>query len=301
MLQTYNPKNADLIVNINGRLIHRDQAGISPFDSSVQNGDAVWEGLRLYSGRIFRLHQHLDRLRKSAAALQYATYPQDQYLIDQLRRTLAANEMTDGVHLRLTVTRGIKYTSGLDPRINTLGCGMIILAEFKPPVFDHEGIRLITANVRRPFASVLDQHIHSCNQLTSILAKLEANAAGADDALLLDPNGFLAETSATHLFIVRQNRIETPTTAACPEGITRAAVLELCEKYRIPHAVRNITPAEVQGADEVFCTGTMGELTPVTQIDSTVYNNGHPGPFCQRLSSLFQELTHDDSEGFVEG
>src|SRR3954468_1703194 len=280
MLQQYNTANANLIVNINGELVHRDKAGVSPFDSAVQNGDAVWEGLRLYKGRIFRLQQHLDRLRKSAAMLRYEKYPTDEYLIDQLRRTLNANKMTDGVHIRLTVSRGVKYTSGLDPRINTKGCSMFILAEFKPPVYDKAGITLMTAKIRRPPANVLDQHIHSCNQLTSILAKIEANAAGADDALMFDTEGFLAETNATHVFVVKDGVVETSSTRACPEGITRAAVLELCERHAIAHRVRDITPEELAAADEVFCTGTMGELAPVTRIDATVYNGAKVGAMC---------------------
>src|ERR1700722_18521724 len=214
MLQAYNPKNANLIVNINGNLVVRDQAAISPFDSSVQNGDAVWEGLRLYNGRIFRLKQHLDRLRKSAAMLQYERYPEDDYIIEQLRRTLAANNMIDGVHIRLTISRGVKYTSGLDPRINTAGCTLIILPEFKPPVYDKTGITLMTSSIRRPPANVLNQHIHSCNQLTSIIAKLEANAAGADDAIMLDLDGNLAETNASHVFVVKGGVVETSTTRA---------------------------------------------------------------------------------------
>ena len=296
MLQPQNPANANLIVNINGVLAHRDQAAVSPFDSSVQNGDAVWEGLRLYNGRIFRLRQHLDRLRRSATTLQYANFPTDEYLIEQLRKTLAANNMTDGVHIRLTVSRGAKYTSGMDPRINTQGCTLIILPEFKPPVYDKRGITLITAKIRRPFADVLDQHIHSCNQLTSILAKLEANAAGADDALMLDTKGFLAETNATHVFIVKDGVVETSTTRACPEGITRAAVLELCERNGIPHNVRDITPAEIIAADEVFCTGTMGELTPVIRIDQTIYNGGKAGEISSRLSELFRKMTEGPGE-----
>jgi branched-chain amino acid aminotransferase len=296
MLQTYNARNANLIVNINGNLMPRDQAAISPFDSAVQNGDAVWEGLRLYNGRIFRLQQHLDRLRKSAAMLQYAGYPEDVYIIEQFRRTLAANNMVDGVHVRLTITRGVKYTSGLDPRINTAGCTLIILPEFKPPVYDKTGITLMTSSIRRPPANVLNQHIHSCNQLTSILAKLEANAAGADDALMLDLDGNLAETNASHVFIVKSNVVETSTTRACPEGITRSVVLELCGALSIPSRVRDISLAEVIAADEVFCTGTMGELVPVKQIDSTVYNDGQPGRMCLRLSALFHELVLRESE-----
>jgi branched-chain amino acid aminotransferase len=299
MLQTYNPKNADLIVNINGQLVHRDQAGVSPFDSAVQNGDAVWEGLRLYNGRIFRLQQHLNRLRLSASMLQYEGFPTDDYHVDELRRTLEANQMFDGVHVRLTVSRGIKYTSGLDPRINTNGCSLFILAEHKPPVYDKWGITLVTVKVRRPLASVLDQHIHSCNQLTSILAKLEANQKGADDALMLDVDGYLAETNATHVFVVKDGVVETSTTRACPEGITRAAVLELCQRSGIQHRVRSITPQEIRQADEVFCTGTMGELAPVKQIDDVTYNNAQPGPMCLRLSQLFREMTADPGESFA--
>jgi len=297
MLQSYNSANADLIVNINGELVHRDRAGVSPFDSSVQNGDAVWEGLRLYHGRIFRLRQHLDRLKHGAKLLGYAGMPSDDLLVEQLSRTLAANTMTDGVHVRLTVSRGIKYTSGLDPRINTKGCSYFILAEHKPPVYDRKGIKLMTSSIRRPFANVLNQHIHSCNQLTSILAKLEANAAGADDALMLDTEGFLAETNATHVFIVKDGVVETSTTRACPEGITRAAILELCDRERIERRVRDISPEEIASADEVFCTGTMGEIAPVVQIDQTICGDGEAGPMVQRLSELYSLMTGDPNEG----
>jgi branched-chain amino acid aminotransferase len=298
MLQPNNPANANVIVNLNGQLVPRDQAGVSPFDSSVQNGDAVWEGLRLYNGRIFRLRQHLDRLKKSAAMLHYDKFPDDAYLLEQLTRTLRANHMTDGVHIRLTVSRGVKYTSGLDPRLNAAGCSTFILPEFKPPVYDKSGITLITSKIRRPLANVLNQHIHSCNQLTSILAKLEANAAGADDALMLDTDGFVAETNATHLFFVKAGAVETPTTRACPEGITRGAVIELCQRHGIPCRVRDLTPADVASADEVFCTGTMGELVPVTRIDSQIFS---PGRVTARLAERFHSLTADPREGWEIG
>ena len=297
MLQPQNPANADLIVNINGQLVHRDQAGVSPFDSSVQNGDAVWEGLRLYDGRLFRLPQHLARLRNSAAMLHYEGMPSDERLIEELRRTLAANAMRDGVHIRLTVSRGLKYTSGLDPRINRAGCAFFILAEHKPPVYNNQrGVQLIIARQRRPFADVLDQHIHSCNQLTSILAKIEANAAGADDAVMLDTQGMLAETNATHVFLVRRGVVTTSTTRACPEGITRAAVLELCDQRGQATEVRDVPAAELSEAEEMFVTGTMGEITPVARLD------GHcfapiPGPITARIAEAFRELTGDPSQG----
>jgi branched-chain amino acid aminotransferase len=294
MLQTFNEKNRDLIVNIGGKLVHRDEAGVSPFDSSVQNGDAVWEGLRLYQGRIFKLEEHLDRLQHSARALAYAGMPTNEELIEQLRRTLAANDMFDNVHVRLMVSRGLKYTSGLDPRINTVGCTIIILPEHKQPVYDKSGLRLITAAHRRPPSDVLDQKIHSANQLTSILAKLEANAAGADDALMLDTRGFLAETNATHVFLVEGGVVSTPTTAACPEGITRATVLDLCRQHSIAHAVRDITLAEVYRAEELFCTGTMGELAPILEVDGRTIGNGVAGPMTERLSAFYGELTRSE-------
>src|ERR671912_2874877 len=156
MLQAFNEKNRDLIVSINGRLIHRDEAAVSPFDSVVQGGDAVWEGLRLYNGRIFALDEHLARLRRSAQALAFAEIPHDEEIVEQIRRTLAANAMTDGVHIRLTLTRGVKVTSGMDPRLNTSGPTLIVLAEHKPPVYDAGGLKLATSSVRRPGPDVLD-------------------------------------------------------------------------------------------------------------------------------------------------
>src|SRR5215218_9561595 len=163
MLQKFNDKNRDLVVNINGRLVHRDQAGVSPFDSVVQGGDAVWEGLRLYNGRIFKLSEHLDRLRGSALALAFAEIPSHEAITTEIRRTLEANKMHDGVHIRLTLTRGVKITSGMDPRLNQAGPTLIVLAEHKPPVYDKGGVTLITSSVRRPPPDVMDPKIHSCN------------------------------------------------------------------------------------------------------------------------------------------
>jgi len=299
MLQTYDERNRDLKLWIDGRLVHRDEAGVSPFDSSVQNGDAVWEGLRLYDGRIFMLEAHLARLRRGARALRYEGVPTDEAIIDALRETFAANGMHDGVHTRLTLSRGLKHTSGLDPRINTRGCSLFILAEFKPPVYGSRGVRFITAGVRRPMGDVLDQTIHSCNQLTSILAKIEANAAGADDALMLDTRGFLAETNATHVFLVEDGVVCTPRTVACPEGITRMVVLDLCREHGIPCREEDITPARVWRSEELFCTGTMGELVPVIEVDgrpigATGDDAPAIGPITRRLTELFVERTRRD-------
>ena len=291
MQQQFNEKNRDLLVNINGRLIHRDQAGISPFDSAVQGGDAVWEGLRLYDGRIFKLIEHLDRLRDSALALAFAEIPSQESIIEEIRRTLAANAMQDGVHIRLTLTRGVKTTSGMDPRLNQSGPTLIVLAEHKPPVYDKSGLTLITSSVRRFPPDCLDPKIHHNNLLQSILAKIEANAAGADDALMLDTRGFVAETNATHVFLVKHGRLLTSRAIACPEGITRATVIELCQASAIACEETDLSLTDVYRADEVFCTGTMGELAPVIKVDGRLIGGGVPGPMTARLSELFAHLT----------
>lgn len=299
MLQTYDPRNADILVNVNGTLVHRDQARISPFDSAVQGGDAVWEGLRLYDGRIFRLEEHLERLRHSALALAFAEIPSAEQLTNEIRRTLEANGMRDGVHVRLTLTRGPKITSGMDPRLNRSGPTLIVLAEHKPPVYSREGLSLITSAIRRFPPDCLDPKIHHANLLQSILAKIQANAAGADDAILLDLRGFVAETNATHLFLVQAGIVMTPKTVACPEGITRKAVIELCKRHRVPNAERDLSLAEFHRADEVFCTGTMGELAGVTRIDGRTIGDGRVGETTQRLSELYRQLTRSEGVRLV--
>ena len=289
MLQQFDERNRDLVVNVGGRLVHRDEAGVSPFDSVVQGGDAVWEGLRLYGGRIFRLDEHLDRLRASALALAFTEIPSHEEITAEIVRTLRANGMTDGVHIRLTLTRGVKLTSGMDPRLNTQGPTLIVLPEHKPPVYDRSGVRLVTASVRRPGPDVLDPRIHHANLINSILAKIEANVAGVDDALMLDGRGFVAETNATHVFAVLGGEVVTSRVVACPAGITRATVLELCRDRDIPAVERDLALAELYAADEAFCTGTMGELVPVVEVDGRTI--GGPGPVTRTLSAAYGELT----------
>ena len=297
MLQKFDDRNKNIQININGTLYHRDDAGISPFDSVVQGGDAVWEGLRVYDGRIFKLTEHLDRLRHSALALAFDSIPSQDEIIAEIRKTLEANDMRDGVHIRLTLTRGEKVTSGMDPRLNQSGPTLIVLAEFKPPVYDTSGLRLITSSVRRFPPDCMDPKIHHNNLIQSTLAKIEANAAGVDDALLLDRHGFVAETNATHIFIVDDdNVVNTPTTDACPEGVTRATVLEICKAESIPHGVRNISQAEVYRAKEMFCTGTMGELAPVTEVDGRTIGTGEIGAMTKRITEHFCQKTAQEGE-----
>ena len=290
MLQAFDERNRDVIVSVGGHLTHRSRAAVSPFDSSVQGGDAVWEGLRLYGGRIFRLDEHLARLRRSAKALAFESVPSDEEITEQIRQTLVANGMADSVHIRLTLTRGEKITSGMDPRLNWGGPVLIVLAEHKPPVYELSGIRLITASVRRPAPDCLDPKIHHNNLLPSILAKIEANAAGADDAVMLDHRGFVAETNATNLFLVSGGRLGTPTAAACPEGITRGAVLDLAAGADLPCDEADFSLTDFYNADEVFVTGTMGGLVPVITIDGRAIGDGKPGPVTARLMELFADL-----------
>ena len=307
MLQKFDERNRDLIVNINGDLVHRDKAGISPFDSAVQGGDAVWEGLRLYNGRIFKLHEHLDRLERSARSLSFAKIPPHEQIIDEIKRTLAANKMRDGAHIRLTLTRGVKITSGMDPRLNQRGPTLIVLAEHKPPVYAKTGLNLITSRIRRPPSDVLDARIHHANLLNSILAKIEANNAGADDALMLDTRGFVAETNATHVFIVRNSdesrasgELATSRVVACPEGITRATVSEICAAEKIRCVETDLSLVDVYGAQEMFCTGTMGEIAGVIRIDNRKIGDGRIGPVTTRLSDLYAQRTATEGVQVVD-
>src|SRR5204863_2201332 len=300
MLQKFDQRNRDLIVNINGELLHRDKAGVSPFDSAVQGGDAVWEGLRLYNGRIFKLNEHLDRLERSARELSSTEIPQHEEIIDEIKRTLAANKMRDGAHIRLTLTRGVKTTSGMDPRLNQSGPTLIVLAEHKPPVYAKTGLSLITSKIRRPPPDVLDARIHHANLLNSILAKIEANNAGADDALMLDTHGFVAETNATHIFLVRKGELATPRVVACPPGITRATVIEICAAEKIHCVETDLSLVDVYSADEMFCTGTMGELARIIKVDDHIIADGEVGRMTKRLSDIYAQRTASEGVQVVE-
>ena len=290
MLQKFNERNRDLLININGDLIHRDEAGVSPFDSVVQGGDGVWEGLRLYKGKIFKLKEHLNRLRHSAQAMAFNDIPTNEALTTEISKTLQANKMHDGVHIRLTLTRGVKITSGMDPRLNQNGNTLIVLAEFKEPVYDTSGLSLATSSIRRFSPDMMDPKIHHCNLIQSIMAKIEANAAGADDALMLDANGFIAETNATHIFFVKDGYVCTPRAVACPEGVTRQTVIDLCHEHDIDICIKPCTQAELYRADECFCTGTMGELVCVTSVDGRTIGSGALGDMTKRLTALFKEF-----------
>lgn len=267
MLQPFNKKNKNVLIFINDKLYPRDEAKISVFDSVVQGGDAVWEGIRVYTDGVFLLEKHLDRLMHSAHALAFENIPSREKIKAAIFETLKANSMTKDAHIRLTLTRGEKITSGMDPRLNQMGCGLIILAEWKPPVYDQSGIRIITSAIRRNGPSFLDSKMHHNNLLNNIQAKVQANVAGVDAALMLDENGFASELNDTNIFMVKDGLLVTPHADACLPGITRALVIEMAKELEIPLLEKNISLTELYIADVVFCTGSMGELTPIQEID----------------------------------
>jgi branched-chain amino acid aminotransferase group I len=287
------PRNADIVVHVAGELKPRSQARVSVFDSVVQGGDAVWEGLRVYDGRIAALDAHLQRLQDSAKALAFRQVPSNDEIRAAIFSTLEANGMRDNAHIRLTLTRGEKVTSGMNPRFNQSGCTLIVLAEWKPPVYSDDGIRVITASTRRNTPSCLDSKIHHNNLLNNILAAIEANVAGADSAVMLDLNGFISETNDTNLFIVRRGRVMTPHADACLPGLTRRMVLDICAAEGIDATERNLSLTELYTADEAFTSGTMGELTPILEADGRVIGDGNRGPLTARLQTLHRDFAYE--------
>jgi branched-chain amino acid aminotransferase len=297
MLQTFNPKNADIKIHVGGKLLPREEAKVSVFDSSVQGGDAVWEGLRVYNGGIFCLDKHIDRLHASAHTLMFADIPTRESIKKAIFDTLEANGMRDEAHIRLTLTRGEKVTSGMDPRLNSKGSCLIVLAEWKPLVYDNtKGIRVITSAIRRNGPQFLDSKIHHNNLLNNILAKIQANVAGADAAIMLDDSGFVSELNDTNLFMVKNGTLYTPHADACLPGITRSLVIECARELGIPCQEKNLSLTEFYAADEVFATGTMGELTPVTEIDGRKITHSGNSPITDRLRGQFHRLIPDLSE-----
>lgn len=286
------PRNEDTLVYVNG-LVPRKEAKVSVLDSVVQGGDAVWEGLRVYQGKVYQLEEHLDRLFDSAHVLQFANVPSRDEVKNAIFGTLKANDMRDGVHIRLTLTRGLKSTSGMNPKLNTYGCTLIVLPEYKGLVYGEDGLDLITSSVRRNAPAFLDSKIHHNNLLNNILAKIEANHAQADDAVMLDQSGFLSETNATNLFLVRRGVLYTPFAEACLPGLTRKRVLEIAQELSIPNQEKNLSMTEMYTADEMFTTGSMGGLSWVKSVDGRMIGKGNKGPLCQTLQDHYQSTVVD--------
>ncbi|XP_012830616.1 PREDICTED: branched-chain-amino-acid aminotransferase-like protein 1 [Erythranthe guttata] len=294
-----NPKlpvfaNAKLLAWVGDEIVPRESAKVSVFDSVVQGGDAVWEGLRIYNGKVFKLEEHLDRLFDSAKALAFNNLPTREYVKEAIFKTLIRNGMFHNAHIRLTLTRGKKVTSGMSPAFNLYGCTLIVLAEWKPPVYDNEsGITLVTATTRRNSPNNLDSKIHHNNLLNNILAKIEGNNSYADDAIMLDKDGYVSETNATNIFLVKKGCVATPHADYCLPGITRATVMELVVKQNLVLRERRISLSEFHTADEVFTTGSMGELSPVIKIDGRTVGDGGVGPITKRLQYAYKKLTEE--------
>ena len=274
MLQAFNPKNENIKVFIKDKLYDRSEAKVSVFDSTVQGGDAVWEGMRVYNHGVFMLDRHIDRMMASAKAMHFESVPDKNFIYQSIFETLHANEMYHDVHIRLTLSRGEKITSGMDPRLNQAGSTLIVLAEWKAPVYDNDhGIHVVTSHIRRNSPSFLDSKIHHNNLINNILAKISSNIAGADAALMLDAYGFASELNGTNIFMVRNGKMYTPYPDACLHGITRGLVIELAEELGIYCEERNLSLTELYDADEFFATGSMGELTPIKTLDHRIIEN----------------------------
>ena len=293
------PRNAEILIHVGGELKPRADAKVSVFDSSVQGGDAVWEGLRVYDGKIADFDRHLDRLFASAHTMAFVGVPSRAQVKQAVFETLKANGMNDGAHIRLTLTRGEKVTSGMSPHWNQSGCTLIVLAEWKAPVYDQNGIRLITSSIRRNTPQCLDSKIHHNNLINNILAKIEANFAGVDDALMLDVHGFVSETNATNVFVIRGSVVYTPHADSCLPGITRATVIELARANAIELVEKNLSLSEVYTTDEAFTTGTMGELSPVLEVDGRQVGSGSRGPLTERLQALHATWVRVNGEPIV--
>jgi branched-chain amino acid aminotransferase group I len=293
-LNNPDPRNRDILVHVGGKLVPRDEAKVSVFDSSVQGGDAVWEGLRVYKGRIAELEGHLQRLQNSAKSLAFEAVPSSEEVRNAIFSTLEANGMRDEAHIRLTLTRGDKVTSGMNPRFNQSGCCLIVLAEWKPPVYSDDGIRVITASTRRNTPQCLDSKIHHNNLLNNILASIEANVAGVDSAVMLDIDGFVSETNDTNLFLVRDGQVLTPYADACLPGLTRRMILDICATEGIPASECRLSITELYCADEVFTSGTMGELTPVLEADGRKIGSGSLGDMTRKLQGLHREYAFEN-------
>lgn len=291
------PRNADILININGELLPRQQAVVSVFDSGFILGDGVWEGLRVHKGKIAFLSEHLDRLYEGAKALDMDVGVSREQLTQRLYDTLNANSMEEGVHIRLMVTRGIKATPYQDPRVTISSATIVIIPEYKEalPETSERGIRLFTVHVRRGYPDVQDQKLNSHSKINCITACIQAAKAGADEALMLDPHGFVATCNSTHFFIVRKGEVWTSTGDFCLGGITRGNVIRLCRELDIPVYQKNFSLTDVYGADEAFVTGTFAGLCPVREVDGRTIGSGERGAMVQRLQVAYLEMIERES------
>jgi branched-chain amino acid aminotransferase len=288
------PRNATILISVNGELKARAEAVVSVFDSGFMLGDGVWEGLRVHKDRIAFLDRHLDRLFEGAKAIAMDVGLSREQLTARLYETLDANGMTEGVHVRLMVTRGVRSTPYQDPRVVVTPATVVIIAEYKEPdpAIYERGLRLFTVHVRRGDPAVQDQKINSHSKLNCILASIQATQAGADEALMLDPHGFVATCNSTHFFIVRKGEVWTSSGKYCLGGITRGLVLEVAREAGISAIEKDFSLTDVYGADEAFVTGTFAGIVPVREVDGRALECR--GPTVERLQQLYTERVERD-------
>ncbi len=290
------PRNDSILININGELFPRSEAKISVFDSGFILGDGVWEGIRLHHGKLVFIEQHMKRLYDGAKALDLDIGLNKNQLVQRIVDTCEANDMHDGVHIRLMVTRGLKATPYQDPRVTISEATIVIIAEFKTPLVPtNDGISLFTTHVRRGYPDVQDPKLNTHSKLNCIFACIQAAKAGVDEALMLDPHGFVATCNSTHFFIVTQGEVWTSSGDFCLDGITRRNVIELCQQYDIPVYQKNFTLSDVYAADEAFITGTFAGLTPIAQIDGRKIGTDEK-PMISRLQNYYIKMIEQHSE-----
>ena len=290
------PRNEDILVYINGELLHRNDAKISVFDSGYLVGDGVWEGLRLHKGELVFLKDHLDRLFQGAKAIGMDLKMSREEITETIHKTLKANDMTDGVHVRVMFTRGIKKTPSQDPRLTVSGPNLVIIAEYKKadPESRNQGIKLFTSTIRRGSPDYLDPRLNCHSKIHEVQALIQALEAEADEALMLDINGFVSTCNATNFFMVKDDQVWTSTGQYCMNGITRKKIIEICESREIPCYQKNFSLFDVYGADEAFVTGSFGGLTPVTEIDGRVISESIPGKMTMKLQNLYQKTIEEE-------
>src|SRR6056297_1187288 len=292
------PRNEDVLVYINGELLHRNDAKISVFDSGYLVGDGVWEGLRLHDGVLVFLKDHLDRLFQGAKAIGMDLKMSREEITETIHKTLKANDMTDGVHVRVMFTRGIKKTPSQDPRLTVSGPNLVIIAEYKKadPESRNRGVKLFTSTIRRGSPDYLDPRLNCHSKIHEVQALIQALEAGADEALMLDINGFVSTCNATNFFMVKDGEVWTSTGQYCMNGITRKKIIEICESSKIPCHQKNFSLFDVYGSDEAFVTGSFGGLTPVTEIDGRVISESVPGEMTQKLQALYERAILEFAE-----
>ena len=297
-----NPRNEDILISINGDLFKRNEAKISVFDSGYLVGDGIWEGFRLKEGSLIFLKEHFNRLWQSAKAVHMKFPFTKKELETQVWDVLKANKMTDGIHIRLMITRGIKKTPSQDPRLTISGPNVVIIPEYKKAdeSTKNKGITLFTSTIRRGSPDYLDPRLNCHSKLHEVQALIQAIEAGYDEALMLDINGFVSTCNATNFFMIKNGEVWTSTGEYCMNGITRANIIRVCEENDIPCHQKNFSLFEVYDADEAFVTGSFGGVTPVTKIDGREIENRQPSALSNRLSSLYNELVEREIKNYAK-